>query len=429
MLLLFCDGPVDGPKIKKGGLLGRKISLWILHRITVRFKNNCSRMTWTSELNEGQLKAIVIAPMLTGSISAFSSAALIISIFRSTLKLSTIYRRIIFGISVTDLIQSCSHIFAAFVLPKESGMWAAIGNTTSCEIRGFVSTIASCMAFLYSISLSLYFLLVVKYNESETRIKRKFEPFFHAVPILYSLVVSVYILATRNFNRIGPTCWIAPRPYNCKDDPNVECKSFGNTKILVLISNAFPAILAFFANCFILGVICYTVQEHHSANLQMYNRQSLALPISSPQQEPDQISPLAARLSRPSKAMVQRMKQIYHRAAAYITGFLITYIFAFIAMVWTICTVHYPPFAVIFLARSLFTLQGFFNILIYTHPHVISYRRNHSEYLWIRALFDVVKSGGDSDEIRILRGDRRGSSLRKKEKNQKQVEEEICLEI
>ena len=37
-------------------------------------------------------------------------------------------------------------------------------------------------------------------------------------------------------------------------------------------------------------------------------------------------------------------------------------------------------------------------MLIYTHPHVLTYRRRHRETSWIRALWAVIKSGGDSDQ-------------------------------
>ena len=57
---------------------------------------------------------------------------------------------------------------------------------------------------------------------------------------------------------------------------------------------------------------------------------------------------------------------------------------------------------------------GFFNVLVFTYPHVSSYRRNHNNCSWCKAFFEVIKSGGDSDRL-IGRGYRRGS-LRKQQR-------------
>jgi len=65
------------------------------------------------------------------------------------------------------------------------------------------------------------------------------------------------------------------------------------------------------------------------------------------------------------------------------------------------------------LATTLFPLQGLFNILIYTYPHVSSCRRNLREYSWFQAIREVIKSGGDSDQIssgRRANATRRSSS-------------------
>ena len=72
------------------------------------------------------------------------------------------------------------------------------------------------------------------------------------------------------------------------------------------------------------------------------------------------------------------------------------------------------PFAIMFIARFTYPLQGFFNILVYTYPHVTSCKRNDSNLSWLGAFWVVVKSGGDSDEQRSGRTNRRRSSMRKK---------------
>ncbi len=54
----------------------------------------------------------------------------------------------------------------------------------------------------------------------------------------------------------------------------------------------------------------------------------------------------------------------------------------------------------LFIARTLFVgLRGFFNVIVYTLPFVLTY---HSEYqcTWFQAFYEVVRSGGDNDSDR-----------------------------
>jgi hypothetical protein len=326
-------------------------------------------------------------------------------------------------------------------------MWIAIGNDATCELQAFSSVIGACGGVLYSFSLTLYFLLVIKFELSEVKIKKKFEPLMHLFPILYSFIMGVFIYATHNYNLSGTTCWIESRPLGCKTNPDVECESIGNPVLLKWISFGIPSFSVFFANCFILGVIWHKVYSQSQARKKHYRMQSWAAPARRPedqeetqgpqtqtqetssdkgcshflclsscaksshqqQQDLSSESPLAVRLARPSRAMVQRMREISIRAAAYIIGFLMTYIFSIVYRLWQLQ--GGVPFFIIFFARFFYPLQGFFNVLIYTYPHVESFRRNHDQCSWLRAFIEVVKSGGDNDDIRAGKTNRR-SSLR-----------------
>ena len=55
------------------------------------------------------------------------------------------------------------------------------------------------------------------------------------------------------------------------------------------------------------------------------------------------------------------------------------------------------PFAILFLARFFLPLQGFFNIMVYMRPHIISLRRSNPDYSWFKAFVVVFKGGGDND--------------------------------
>jgi hypothetical protein len=352
-------------------------------------------------------------------------------------------------------MQSLSQVFSTVSMPAgdegSGSMWIAIGNDVTCELQAFSSVVGTCGGVLYSFSLTLYFLLVIKFELSEANIKKKFEPLMHAFPILYSVIMGVFIYATHSYNPSGTSCWIESRPLGCKTNPDVECESIGNPVILKSISFGIPFYFVFFANCFILGVIWHKVYSQSQARKKHYRMQSWAAPSRRPedqeetqgpqtqtqekssdkgcshflclsscaksphqqQQDLSSESPLAARLARPSRAMVQRMREISIRAAAYIIGFLITYIFSIVYRFWQLQEGE-VPFFIIILARFFYPLQGFLNVLIYTSPHVESFRRNHDQCSWLRAFLEVIKSGGDSDDTRAGKTNHRNSLRQQK---------------
>lgn len=57
-----------------------------------------------------------------------------------------------------------------------------------------------------------------------------------------------------------------------------------------------------------------------------------------------------------------------------------------------------PPFYLQIIDRGLQPLQGVFNILVYTSPHVTTIRRVCPELNWFQAFFWVVMNGGDDDQ-------------------------------
>ena len=310
-------------------------------------------------------------------------------------------------------------------------------------------------SLLYSLSLTVYFLLlVVKFNMSEAKIKKKFEPFLHAVPIIYSLTVSSSIYATNNYNSSGFFCWIAPQPLNCENDPKVECQSSGNSHVFIWLGAGGPLFTALYGNCTTLALIWWTYRSQVRRNQAYGNVFTQSSP--SPRQQTDEeeqqteeskskrsccsfcpikqcpinkncstsqsTSVLANYLSRPSRAAIRNSEEICNRAAAYVIGFMLTNVFSFVNRYVEMYGSGPVPFIIIFLPRFFFPLQGLFNVIVYTYPYVISYRRIHTDCNWFQAFWKVINSGGDSDQSRSGRATRRRSSLRQMQRVLEQSE-------
>lgn len=380
------------------------------------------------KFNKVQIKSLIIAPSIAGFLSSCASITLIVSILQSNQKLSTVYRRLIFVLSVFDIIQSIPQFLSSLPIPAGT-IWGAIGNDTTCALQGFFIVIGTCGAVLYSLSLTIYFLLVVKFDMSEAKIKKFAEPFLHVVPIVYSFTVSAYVYATNNYNPSGSICYIASKASNCGDASDIQCQSQGSIGLLLWIGGGFPIVLAFVGNCTILAVIWWKYRSQSRKN-QAYARsfEQSSTPRSELQSdEEEQTEPLgkccpfcpikqflaftnknttstsgvlAAYLSRPSRTSVRRMEEMSKRAAAYVAAFLLSFVFCFAyRLVAEYGNVF--SFTLYLMSRIFYPFQGFFNVLVYTYPHVMTYRRNHTECNWFQAFWNVIRTGGDNDQLRV----------------------------
>ena len=101
------------------------------------------------------------------------------------------------------------------------------------------------------------------------------------------MAASITIYATSNYNATGPVCWIASQPFNCENDPDVECSSIGNPNIWRWVGGPGPLFVAFIGNCVILAVIwwayCSQVQRDQAcysspfANLESPTTQNIQI--------------------------------------------------------------------------------------------------------------------------------------------------------
>jgi hypothetical protein len=360
-------------------------------------------------------------------------------------KLSTVYRRLIFGMSVFDLIQSMSQAFSSGPIPAGS-MWGSYGNDITCDLQGFTTVIGGYGSMLYSLSLSVYFISVMS-DMPERRIKKYLEPIIHTVAISAPTAVGVYLYIRQFYNPSGTICWVVPQELgDCLVNGEISSKecmiTWKHLIDLVVILLFYPKLLIFAGNCIALFIIWYmdfaeskrrsdffksALSGDRHRNSQMSSQGTRTGGSGDP------TGPLAQRLSRPSKATLQRRKTLTKRAIAYIVGFIVTYIFSFVNRFLQISG-NEPHHILGLLSRFFVPLQGFFNLLIYTYPHVVSYRQNNTGSTYFQALLEVLKSGGDSDRNRKLRATgtmrlRRGQRQRNSMRNEPVVTEPINQSI
>ena len=81
------------------------------------------------------------------------------------------------------------------------------------------------MSPFYNCALGVYYCLcVIKFNYSGTKIKKKVEPFLHAVPWPWALFCALYALASNAYNPSFTSCVINPSPYDCLANDGIDCE-------------------------------------------------------------------------------------------------------------------------------------------------------------------------------------------------------------
>jgi hypothetical protein len=138
----------------------------------------------------------------SGPTSLIASTLLITHILRSHECLSTTYHRLIFGLSVADIISSIGFSLSSIMAPKEMNYLVpfASGSTATCDAQGFLNVYAIIVSVGYNCSVCFYYLAIISYSKKYDYIKEKLEPWFHGISVSFPLVIGVIGLAANSFN-------------------------------------------------------------------------------------------------------------------------------------------------------------------------------------------------------------------------------------
>ena len=189
-----------------------------------------------------KLKAMAIAPKVTGIISLFSSTFIIQHVLRDRKRRSLTYHRLLLGMSISDFFGSLMCFLSTWPIPRGEACLAA-GTTATCTAQGFFNQTAALCTPTYNISLAIYYILVIVKGWKESRVS-KIEKYLHALPILAGFGTGFAALGLKLYNGAGWICWIAPAPNNPeRNDPN-----YGIYRLAFLYADAW-AIIIFLAIC------------------------------------------------------------------------------------------------------------------------------------------------------------------------------------
>ena len=196
-----------------------------------------------------------------------------------SLPLQNAYRRIIFVMMMFDLLISIGMITTPFrATPEISQSSVALGNHTSAVIFTAIMSFGIAGSQMYNVSLSVYYLYLIKYNYRERKFRTVVEPFVHAIPILWALVGVISCLATQSFNPATNMYFITPYPRGCRSNDEIECTRGGAAPILALLFGTVTMFGTLVANIVILLIIFkHVYTQEQRANRIRIRRVSLTI--------------------------------------------------------------------------------------------------------------------------------------------------------
>ena len=165
----------------------------------------------------------------TATCSLISSALIVSIIARSSTKMKTIYHRFVTVICVGDIISSAALSLNTIPMPSDTSETypfdGARGTVGTCMIQGFAIQMGTNLSFCSTISLSLYYLLTIRFSFSETTLKKRVEPIIHTVNTLFTLYAPIYYLVFDMYNPVPfcNYCQYGFFPFGCNNDENVQC--------------------------------------------------------------------------------------------------------------------------------------------------------------------------------------------------------------
>mmetsp|Transcript_11751 Transcript_11751/g.17836 ORF Transcript_11751/g.17836 Transcript_11751/m.17836 type:complete len:537 (+) Transcript_11751:103-1713(+) len=175
---------------------------------------------------------------LTCGLSAICSFLIIYLVLKSSTRLSSIYHRIMFGMSICQIITSFPRALTTLPMPAPGDYWTDIiniqgtrlGNTFTCTLQGFFIRFGDISAGSYFlVGLTFYYTCAIGFEMNIETLAKFVEPLIHSFCILWGLHSSLITLFVGGYN-VGfdsydsLTCTVAPKPWFCdSQNSTVPC--------------------------------------------------------------------------------------------------------------------------------------------------------------------------------------------------------------
>ncbi len=317
---------------------------------------------------------------------------------------STPYRRIILGLSISDIFQSLGFLGGPLAIPISRESKTVENEALSCQVNGLILQVATTAVLMHTVFLCVYYLCRLKYRMSDEKFKHKIERRFRALILTISFVAGIVPLAMNAYHINSLTlslCTIANVPTDCWRDGTCEpsyrrlYRILSNVLVVGVNAVAMTAIVT-------IMVLLY----HHSFVLNRRIQREVSVPTAlrsastgtseeanQDSNELDDGKEKDLEADTP-QSRVQQLSKLYqsemmNQAVYYVGAYCLMYVPGAVSFV--VC----PPAFLITITMIFTPLGGFLNILVYTRPKVAELRRRYPECSRLRGFWIVLKTGGE----------------------------------
>lgn len=319
--------------------------------------------------NRNKTLAILVKPF--AFLSMVGSALVVREVLSDPTKRGLTYHRQLLALSTADFLSSLWMFMSTWPIPEGTdGIWGASGTTGSCTAQGFFLQLSTPTSALYNSCLAIYYLLVIRYQWTEEKMRRRAAWLLLIVPIAFSLATSITGLALKLYNPTNLWCWIATYPAGC-EGPDCRGRSDLANSVFRWAFAIGPVWAAFF-----VATVCMT---------------SVYLFISRlPDEQVDgKVMGIFWFLIGEEGATVSkdaRSRRLARQAFWYLLAFYTTWLFTTIVRIYQVTST--APYALLVLLAIFLPSQGTFNFLIYVRPRFLRNREKHPEWSTLKQMID-----------------------------------------
>lgn len=365
---------------------------------------------------------VIVANIVKCFLSALSltaSSTIVHMIRNSSRGFKSSHSRIIFGVSVGDILQSCGIFLGPFAVPKDTpDSPMAFGTFTTCDFTGFLTLSGSTTSVLYLLFLIFFFWRRVQHRVSPQKFAYGEERYLHVSIWIISLTFPSLVLAKKGFNptRKGTLCILGSYPNGCggnvEDENYIECTRGQDISIVSMFTGGLIVACLLLLFLLLASITCHVYSIERSLSSPNNNPQSnnTNAPDAIAQQSssndtlqgridddpfPDNDGDEAAIIAN----QVEKKQSLTRRAANQSLLYIIAFIIVFIAPFSFLTTpqVEGSPYRrwILWHTSTLLPIFGIFLILIYTRPKVKIMSEMFPEASWLLCFWTVIISGGE----------------------------------
>jgi len=283
-------------------------------------------------LSGNELKAITIVPKVTSLLSSIALVTFLRCIIaRRRENLQKMYHRLVFGMSIVDLIRSLSFFVGTWSVPPHAGgdeqIFWEIGTYTTCRIQGFINQVGLAVP-LYGAALCIYAYLIIRNNFQAESIA-SVEIWLHGVSLSLALILAIALAATDSATSTGSWCWLPTLSF--KEDAVGSSVSLFSAGVVTI--------------SFLIGVVMIIL-----ILLTEYTKR-------------EERKDWRGKKKFMETARSKKAEHLTNQAILHLMALIICNLFVIIT---PLIGSMQQNFVCLFIGNVLITLSGFFNVMVYT---------------------------------------------------------------